>query len=47
MSDYPQHVSDPVDVVRTVRSAARGEGMSHRLRAARAHIGAQNLGAFS
>lgn len=30
-ADYPQHVPDPVDVVRTVWSAGRGEGMSHRL----------------
>jgi len=47
MSDYPQHVPDPVDVVRAVWSAARGVGMSQRLRAARAYVGAQNLGAFS
>jgi hypothetical protein len=47
MSDYPQHVSDPVDVVRTVWSAARGEGRSHWLPCSGAHIGAQNLGAFS
>ena len=46
-ADYPQHVSDPVDVVRAVWSAARGEGRSHWLRAARAYVGAQNLGAFS
>jgi hypothetical protein len=32
---------DPVDVV---RSAGRGEGMSHRLPCIGAHIGAQNLG---
>jgi hypothetical protein len=46
-ADYPQHVPDPADVVRTVWSAARGEGMSHRLPCSGAHIGAQNLGAFS
>jgi len=46
MSDYPQHVSDPVDVVCAVWSAARGEGGSHRLPESGAHIGAQNLGAF-
>jgi hypothetical protein len=46
-SDYPQHVSDPVDVVRTVWSAARGEGRSHWLPCSGAHIGVQNLGAFS
>jgi hypothetical protein len=43
-ADCPQHVPDPVDVVRTVWSAARGEGRSHWLWAARAHIGAQTLG---
>jgi hypothetical protein len=40
----PLPVSDPVDVV---RSAGRGEGRSHRLPESGAHIGAQNLGAFS
>ncbi len=46
-ADYPQHVPDPVDVVRAVWSAARGEGRSHRLPCGGAHIGAQNLGAVS
>jgi hypothetical protein len=46
-ADYPQHVPDPVDVVGTVWSAARGEGRSHWLPESVAHIGAQNLGVFS
>jgi hypothetical protein len=45
-ADYPQHVPDPVDVVGTVWSAARGEGRSHLPPCSGAYVVAQNLGAF-
>jgi hypothetical protein len=44
-ADYPQHVPDPVDVV---RSAGRGEGMSHQLpESGGAHRGAKLGGVFA